>query len=205
MKKKRISKIRRKTRETDIELLLNLDGSGKSEIKTNIGFLDHMLTLFSYHGLFDLKVKVRKQDLDVDIHHTNEDVGICLGEAVKKALGSKAGITRFGFASIPMDEALVRITIDISSRSSLYAFESMKAVALLANEGKEAAYSYEHAKQFLQAFCSAAGINMHIEIVLGEDLHHVIEALFKAFGRTLKQATAIDPRRRGVPSTKGKL
>lgn len=205
MIQKRSAKIRRKTKETDIEVLLNLDGSGRTAVKTGIGFLDHMLILFAYHGLFDLTVRVRRQDLQVDMHHTNEDAGICLGEAVRQALRDKQGIARYGFSAVPMDETLVRVTLDISGRPSLHDSVAGCATTALAKSKDKNFYSYNIAKQFLRAFCDTAGVNMHLEIICGDDLHHVIEAMFKAFGRALSQATRLDPRRKGVPSSKGKL
>lgn len=201
--KKRIAKIKRKTRETQIYVELNLDGKGKSKIKTGIGFLDHMLGLFSYHGLFDLKIQVLKSDLDVDIHHTNEDVGVCLGKAFKKALAAKKGISRYGFSFVPMDEALanVRVVLDISGRPSLY-FNVSKFVPKLTS----AAYNLQDVEEFFRAFVTNSGVNVHIDVLKGKDIHHTIEAVFKAFGRALKDATRIDLRMgRRVPSTKGKL
>jgi len=201
--KKRAVKYQRKTTETDIKIELNLDGSGKFRIYTGIGFLDHMLSLFARHGCFDLKISA-KGDLEVDIHHTNEDVGIALGEAFAKAIGNKKGIRRFGSmnVAVPMEEALARIALDISGRPSLY----MRCVGrpvpptYIDRQG----YSLNSAKQFLEAFVRNAGINLHIEY-RGEDLHHVLEAIFKALGRAICDATRIDPRIKGVPSTKGKL
>ncbi|MFC1807744.1 imidazoleglycerol-phosphate dehydratase HisB [Candidatus Omnitrophota bacterium] len=202
IKKNRTAEIRRKTKETDIEIKLNLDGKGKASINTGIGFLDHMLELFAHHGLFDLKVDVKKQDLVVDIHHTNEDVGIALGEVFKKALKSKKGITRFGQSFVPMDEALarVRVVLDLSGRPSLILKNKVKVPGNL----KE--YSINDAKQFLKAFTLNSGTNMHLDIIRGEDLHHVIESIFKALGRALSEAVLIDKRRKDkVPSTKGRL
>ncbi|MBN1405534.1 MAG: imidazoleglycerol-phosphate dehydratase HisB [Candidatus Omnitrophica bacterium] len=196
----RKTKIRRKTKETDISVELNLDGKGKANIKTGIGFLNHMLELFAYHGLFDLNLIVKKSDLDVDMHHTNEDIGICLGEAFKKALGAKKGINRFGASFVPMDEALAkaRVVADISSRPSLH-FTAPKGL-------KGDLYDLNAAKHFFNSFASASGINMHIDILKGGDFHHALEAVFKVFGRALCEATRIEPRRKGkTPSTKGKL
>jgi imidazoleglycerol-phosphate dehydratase len=200
--KKRIAKGARKTTETRIKWELNLDGKGESKVKTGIPFLNHMLTLFAKHGLFDLTIDA-KGDLEVDIHHTNEDIGLCLGEAVKKALGDKKGIKRFAEASVPMDEALARVIIDISGRPSLklsqtggHKFDSAEV-----KEG----YALQDAEHFLKSFCNQSGVNMHAEIQSGEDLHHILEAVFKAFGRALDEATQIDPRIKGVPSTKGSL
>jgi len=197
--KKRKSEVKRVTRETNIKIALNVDGQGKSKISTGIGFLDHMLELFSKHGLFDLKVQA-KGDLDVDLHHTNEDVGIALGEAFKKALGKKAGIRRYGYSFVPMDEALAnaRVVLDISGRPSLFFSSKIKAAP-------PAKYSLQDAKEFFKAFSSNSGINMHVDALRGEDTHHVIEALFKATARALREAVSIDKRVKGVPSTKGKL
>ncbi|MDD5449723.1 MAG: imidazoleglycerol-phosphate dehydratase HisB [Candidatus Omnitrophica bacterium] len=199
MIKKRKSEIKRVTRETNIAVSLNLDGNGKSRIDTGIGFLDHMLTLFAKHGFFDIKLKA-KGDLNVDTHHTNEDVGICLGEAFKKALGKKARIRRYGYSFVPMDEALAhaRVVLDISGRPSLSFNSKVKKIAA-------AAYTLQDAKEFLKAFSTNAGINMHVDALRGEDTHHIIEALFKAAARAMREAVSIDPRGKGVPSTKGRL
>ncbi len=201
--KKRVAKVKRKTTETDITVEFNLDGSGRLEVKTGIGFLDHMLALFSKHGLFDLKIKA-KGDLGVDLHHTNEDIGITLGEAFKKALGNKKGIERFGSidVAVPMEEALARIALDISGRPSLY----MRRIGKQAPPPISArdSYALNDAKQFLEAFVRNAGVNLHVEY-RGEDLHHVLESIFKALGRALGDATRIDARIKGIPSTKGRL
>lgn len=200
--KKRISKVNRKTTETNIEIKLNLDGSGKYSINTGIAFLDHMLSLFSKHGLFDLEIKA-KGDLEVDIHHTNEDVGIALGEAFAKSLGDKKGIKRFGSVSVPMEESLARVALDISGRPSLHII--IRNPRHLQWAGKDTQnYTFNDAKQFLEAFVRNAGANLHIEY-RGEDIHHILEAIFKALGRALCEATRIDPRIKGVPSTKGRL
>ena len=201
--KRRTVKHRRKTSETDISVELNLDGAGKYRIYTGIGFLDHMLTLFSKHGLFDLKI-MAKGDLDVDIHHTNEDVGITLGEAFAKTLGAKKGIRRFGSkdVAVPMEEALARVALDISGRPSVYMRCAGKPIppTVLDRQG----YTLNEAKQFLEAFVRSAGVNLHVEY-RGEDLHHVLEAIFNAFGRALGDATRLDSRVKGIPSTKGRL
>ncbi len=207
--KKRTAKISRKTKETAITVNLLIDGKGKADIKTGIGFLDHMLTLFAKHGFFDLTVNA-KGDLDVDIHHTNEDVGITLGSAFKKALGDKKGITRFGDSFVPMDGCLVRVVADISNRPSLHIhYKTKRGIEnLLANLtiGDSVKYSFVNLEQFSQAFVMNAGINMHIEILaFDKDLHHLMEAVFKAMGRSLDEATQIDKRAKGVPSTKGRL
>jgi len=207
--KKRIAKLVRKTKETDITVRLVIDGKGDADIKTGIGFLDHMLTLFAKHGFFDLIISA-KGDLDVDIHHTNEDVGITLGIAFKKALGDKKGIARFGDSFVPMDGCLIRVVTDISNRPSLHVHYKTKRDIenLLANLaiGDSVKYSFVNLEQFVQAFVMNSGINMHIEILaFDKDLHHLIEAIFKAMGRALDEAVKIDKRTKGVPSTKGKL
>lgn len=201
----RKAKVRRKTKETDISVELNIDGKGKTNIKTGIGFLTHMLELFAYHGLFDLKLIVKKSDLEVDIHHTNEDAGLCLGEAFKKALGAKKGINRFGSSFVPMDEALakVRVVTDISGRPSLH-FKTHKFA--FPRGAKYESYDIQTTKHFFNAFAVTSGINLHIDTLKGEDFHHTLEAVFKAFGRALSEAAKIEPRRRGkTPSTKGRL
>lgn len=205
----RRAKIERKTRETKIKLELDLDGQGKYKIDTGIPFLNHMLSLFARHGLFDLTIKA-KGDLEVDIHHTNEDVGICLGEAIKKALGDKKGIKRFGFAYVPMDEALARVVLDISGRPSARFTHLDGDVALVEADivrpvTQRQEYDFEYAKQFLQAFVSNSGINMHVSARCNVDIHHTLEAIFKALGQALDQATQIDNRVKGIPSTKGSL
>jgi len=201
-KKTRIAKIKRKTTETDISGELKIDGSGKSNIKTGIGFLDHMLTLFSFHGLFDLALKA-KGDLNVDSHHTNEDVAICLGKAFKEALGDCKGIKRYGSKEVPMDNAAAKAMVDIGGR---YAFVwKMPATTPAEYVWKEEGYSLAEGKDFFDTLAKSANINLHIEIYSGEDLHHVLEASFKAFGIAMDEATQIDTRRKGVPSTKGTI
>lgn len=196
---KRQALVERKTSETNIRVKLTIDGQGKSKIDTGIPFLNHMLALFAKHGLFDLDITARG-DLDVDIHHTNEDVGITMGQAFFKALGPKTGIRRYGFFSTPMDEALVRVSLDISGRPSLH-FTKAKGIKF----ARDTSYTFHDACEHLKAFCLHAGLNMHIEVVAGEDAHHITEATFKAFGRALDAASQIDPRVRGIPSTKGSL
>ncbi|MFC1667516.1 imidazoleglycerol-phosphate dehydratase HisB [Candidatus Omnitrophota bacterium] len=199
--KKRKVRIQRKTKETSIALELSIDGKGDSEIKTGIPFLDHMLTLFSKHGLFDLKIKA-KGDLDVDIHHTNEDIGICLGQAFEKALGDKKGIRRFGEKTVPMDEALVRVVIDISGRPFINSNWSNKPHETRDVEG----YNLEYARQFFEAIKNRFPITMNISILSsGPDTHHLLEAIFKATAKALDEATQVDPRVKGIPSTKGRL
>ena len=199
MSSQRKAEVRRTTQETDIQLRLSLDGDGRALVKTGIPFLDHMLASLAKHGLFDLAVKARG-DLEVDIHHTNEDVGIVLGQALLKALGDKRGIRRFGFFSIPMDEALVRVSLDISGRPSLYV-QRQKGVRFSRLEN----YYFHDACEFLKAFTLHSGINMAIEVASGHDSHHIIEAVFKATAKALDMATQHDPRVKGVPSTKGSL
>ena len=199
MRAKRKAKVRRTTRETDISMTLRIDGVGRSTVKTGIPFLDHMLTSLAKHGLFDLEIKA-KGDLEVDIHHTNEDVGITLGQAFTQALGEKMGIRRFGFFSVPMDEALVRVSLDISGRPSL-GVTKQKGVRFSRLES----YSFHDACEFLRALTLHSGINMAIEVVTGRDSHHIIEAMFKATAKALDMATQVDLRVKGVPSTKGSL
>jgi imidazoleglycerol-phosphate dehydratase len=191
----RIAKVDRKTKETDIRLSLNLDGEGKYAIDTSIPFLDHMLSLMSKHGLLDMKIKA-KGDIDIDFHHTVEDIGIVLGKAVKEALGNMQGITRYGQASVPMDEALAMVSIDISGRPYLvYKVEIPK-------KSKIKNFDPDLIEDFLQAFASTSSITLHVISPYGRNTHHIIEAIFKALGRALRQAVAIDPRVKGVPSTK---
>ena len=197
--KKRTAEVKRETKETKILIDLNLDGSGKYQVTTGIPFLDHMLSALAKHGLFDLTVKA-KGDLEIDIHHTNEDVGIVLGQAFSKALGDKKGIKRFGFFSIPMDEALVRATIDFSGRPSVHVFHDKKRKLI-----SSAKYTFHDGTEFLRAFTQHAGINLIVEVVSGDDDHHVTEAMFKAVAKSLDIATQIDSRVKGSPSTKGSL
>lgn len=197
----RKAEISRKTRETDILVFVNIDGAGKGDIDTGIGFLDHMLELFAFHGLFDLKVRA-KGDLKVDTHHTNEDIGICMGQAFRKALGECRGIRRFGSAEVPMDQARAKAAVDISNR---YSFAGLKAAAVK-KENMDENYSLDAAADFLESFAKNMVINLHVDIISGGgDLHHILEAVFKALGIALDQATQIDPRRKDVPSTKGVL
>lgn len=197
--------IKRKTKETDITVKLNIDGSGKSKINTGIGILDHMLELFVFHGLFDLEITA-KGDLKVDIHHTNEDIGIVLGEAFKKALGDKKGIRRFGSVSVPMEEVVANVTIDISGRgfSRLTPQERMASRELQPEPDKQQGYEIKDAMHFFDAFAKHLGMNLNINInQMSADLHTTLEPVFKALGLALDQATQIDPRRKGIPSTKG--
>ena len=187
----------RETSETQISMNLELDGQGSSDISTGVGFLDHMLELFARHGLFDLEVQC-KGDLKVDAHHTVEDVGICLGLAVKEALGSAKGIRRYGWVVLPMDEALATVALDLGGRPYL-------AVSLPTLDGDIGGFAMELLPEFFQAFCNNAGANLHIRVDAGRNRHHMAEAIFKAFSKALDQAVTIDPRVQGVPSTKGKL
>jgi len=190
--------IERKTRETDIKIELNLDGIGRSSIHTSIPFLDHMLSLMSGHGLFDLTIKA-KGDIDIDDHHTVEDTGIVLGKAVKQALGDMKGINRYGQASVPMDETLAVVSLDISGRPYLvYKLDFLR-------RSKIKGFDPDLIEDFLQAFVSNAGVTLHVGVPYGRNTHHVIEAVYKALGRALRQAVEIDPKVRGIPSTKGKL
>jgi len=194
---KRTASLERVTGETAIELALNLDGSGQSQIATGIGFFDHMLILFSKHGLFDLTVAA-KGDIYVDGHHTVEDTGIVLGQALAQALGEKAGIKRYGTAFVPMDEALAMVSLDISGRPFLV-FD-----ATLPNE-QVGQFDSELTEEFLRALSVHAGLTLHVRLLSGKNTHHSIEAIFKALGRALDEATHHDDRIKGVMSTKGML
>jgi imidazoleglycerol-phosphate dehydratase len=190
--------IERTTSETSIRTRLNLDGTGVSNVRSGIPFFDHMLTLFARHGLFDLDLDA-KGDIEVDFHHTVEDAGITLGQAVSKALGDKKGIRRYGFAYVPMDEALVRAVIDLSGRPYLV-YEPPSPVEAIGGN-----FSFQLVEEFLRAIAVSAAMNLHVEILAGRDAHHMAEGVFKAFARALDVATQIDPRVEGVPSTKGVL
>ena len=192
----------RKSKETHITVTLNLDGHGKTSVKTGIPFLDHMLTLLGTHGLCDLTVKATG-DLDIDLHHTNEDIGLVLGHAFDQALGDRRGITRFGLAYVPMDEALARVVLDISGRPKLVLRNDAPAVKRSLT--RSAAYSWGDAEHFLESFARTAKLTLHVDVLAGSDFHHTCEAVFKALGRALEQATRIHPRVKGVPSSKGRL
>lgn len=197
----RKSQIQRKTKETQIKLKLNIDGSGKSKIDTGIGFLDHLLELFCFHGLFDLELTA-KGDLKVDLHHTNEDIGIVLGQAFKKALADKKSIRRFGSASVPMEEVVATVTVDISGRD--YCRFEVQSASIFVSRPAEEGYTFNEAKHFFEALAKQMGMNLNIKIEpASPDLHTTLEPAFKALGLALDQATQIDPRRKGVPSTKG--
>ncbi|MDI3310714.1 MAG: imidazoleglycerol-phosphate dehydratase HisB [Thermoanaerobacterium sp.] len=193
----REAEMRRKTNETDVYVKINIDGKGIASIDTGIGFLDHMLTLFSKHGLFDLQV-VAKGDLHVDTHHTVEDVGITLGQAFLKALGDKISIRRYGVSYVPMDEALLRTVVDISGRPYLY-YKLRLDSTLLGN------FETETVEDFFRAFAFNSLITLHVEMLHGRNTHHIIEGAFKSLGRALDEATKIDDRVDGIPSTKGSL
>lgn len=194
----RKKEIRRKTSETDIQLTFSLDGSGKTDIKTGVGFFDHMLTLMIKHGLFDLYVRC-DGDLEVDSHHTVEDVGIVLGQAFAACIGTKAGIERYAHMTIPMDEALASVSVDISGRPCLvYRVSGLKE--------KVGQFDTELVEEFFHAFTNHAKVTLHINLHYGQNTHHMIEAIFKAFGRALRQASRINPEMAGqIPSTKGLL
>lgn len=191
-----LSRITRKTKETEVELELELDGRGEADIQTGIPFLDHMLHLFAAHGYFNLKVKAQG-DLQVDQHHTVEDIGICLGHAIREALGQRPGVRRYGEARVPMDEALAMVTLDLSNRPFLH-------FQVLFPPGG-AALEPQLVKEFWRAVSVHGGITLHITVPYGENTHHIIEAIFKAAGRALDAATQPEPRAEGVPSTKGVL
>ena len=195
--KQRSARIHRVTSETDIELVLGLDGTGNSDIDTGIGFFDHMLSAFARHGCFDLQLRC-KGDLQVDQHHTVEDVGICLGQAVDQALGNKEGITRFGHAYVPMDEALARVAIDLSGRSYLVLEPPFDEAAV-------GEFPVALVVEFFRAVADHGKANIHIDLLRVANHHHGIEAIFKAFARALDTASLHSPRVQGVPSTKGSL
>jgi len=189
---------RRKTKETSVELSLDLDGSGKTDVRTGVGFLDHMLDQLGKHSLCDLTVRA-EGDLEVDDHHTTEDVAICLGEAISEGLGDKAGISRYGSASVPMDEALANVSLDLSGRSAV-------VFNVKFTGDKIGTFDVQLVEEFFRRLAQAAGINLHVTVTSGTNDHHIAEAVFKAFAQGLRQAKGIDPQRKGeIPSTKGKL
>ena len=194
--------VTRTSTETDIAVTLNLDGRGRATVKTGIPFLDHMLTLLGTHGLFDLAVKAAG-DLEVDVHHTNEDVGLAVGEAFLKALGNHAGIRRFGWAYVPMEEAMARVVLDCSGRPRLVLRDLRRPRKRL--KGSATAYQWEDLEHWLESFVRAAKLTVHVDLFSGEDFHHTCEAVFKALARALAQAVLRDPRVKGVPSSKGRL
>lgn len=193
----RKAEVERKTKETQIHLSIDLDGTGESDISTGIGFFDHMLTALAKHGLFDLKVQA-KGDLEIDPHHTVEDVGIVLGKAIDKALGDKVGVVRYGWAVVPMDKALVLTSVDISGRGLL-------CYDVPIEQEKIGAMDTVLISEFFESVARNAGMTLHIRKLSGEDPHHTAEAVFKSFAKTLQAATRINERIKGVPSTKGVL
>jgi imidazoleglycerol-phosphate dehydratase len=201
MSKTRHAQVHRKTGETDIQIKLVVDGRGDSRIATGIPFFDHMLTLFARHALFDLKVRA-KGDVQVDFHHTVEDTGIVLGQALAKALGDKKGLVRYGNFHLPMDETLVRVALDFSGRPLLI-WRAPKGIQL--NRLKAGDFPAQLTVEFLRAFAQEAGLTLHVEVLYSSETHHLIEAVFKGLARALEMAVRRDPRVKGVPSTKGLL
>ncbi|MCK5758223.1 MAG: imidazoleglycerol-phosphate dehydratase HisB [Clostridiales bacterium] len=189
--------VERKTKETEISLELNLDGKGNYSISTGIGFFDHMLELFSKHSLIDIKLSVRG-DLEVDCHHSVEDAGIVLGQAIKEALGNKISIKRYGSFTVPMDEALATVNLDLSGRPYLVFNAEF-------SKSKAGDMDVETVEEFMMAVCTNAGITMHVNVLYGSNNHHMIEGIFKAFARALRIAVSKDDKVEGVPSTKGIL
>jgi imidazoleglycerol-phosphate dehydratase len=194
----RIAEVQRNTKETQIRVKVNLDGTGVAKLSTGIGFFDHMLDQIARHGLIDLQIEA-SGDLHIDGHHTVEDVGITLGQAVAKAVGDKAGLTRYGHAYVPLDEALSRVVVDFSGRPGLHMRVPFKS-------GMVGGFDTQLAYEFFQGFSNHAGVTLHIDNLHGDNAHHQCETVFKAFGRAVRMAVAIDPRSAGViPSTKGSL
>ncbi|MDH3359593.1 MAG: imidazoleglycerol-phosphate dehydratase HisB [Desulfobulbaceae bacterium] len=191
------STINRKTRETNISLTLDLNGTGKAEISTGVPFMDHMLTLFTVHGFFDLTVKATG-DTEVDDHHTVEDLGICMGQALKEALGDASAIRRYGHFSLPMDETLVRVSLDLSNRPYLHYGATIP-------DQKVGSFDTALAQEFLRAFSLHGGITLHVELAHGDNSHHILEAIFKGLAKALDQACTAEPRATGVLSSKGML
>ncbi len=193
----RQSRITRKTAETDIVIEFNVDGSGRADISTGVGFLDHMLTLFTVHGFFDLRLQAQG-DLEVDDHHTVEDVGICLGQALAQALGDRSGICRYGHAYVPMDETLARVCVDISNRPYLH-------YQVAVPDQKVGNFDTALAKEFMRAFAQHAGLTLHVDLLHGDNTHHIIEAVFKALARALSIAATVRTDLEGQLSSKGML
>ena len=193
----RKSKIERKTKETTISVELELDGSGRAEIETGMPFFNHMLESFTRHGLFDIRIKA-KGDIEVDYHHTVEDVGLALGQAFKESLGDKQGIRRFGEASCPLDETLAKVVVDISGRPYL-------SYNVKIRPGRVGDFDTDLPHEFFAAFANQLGMNLHMDVIRGENPHHIIEACFKSFARAMDMATQLDTRIQGVLSTKGSL
>jgi imidazoleglycerol-phosphate dehydratase len=197
MKRHRKAEVNRKTKETEIFLRLDLEGSGKYSIHTGIPFFDHMLSLLAYHSSMDLSLKARG-DLGVDAHHTVEDVGICLGDGIRKALGEAKGIQRYGMVLIPMDETLASVALDLSMRPWLVFHMKLK-------RSRIGTFDLELVEEFFKALCNHGRLTLHVNLLYGRNSHHMVEAVFKGFGRALRQAILLDSRSAGVPSTKGTL
>ena len=193
--KERKGEYKRKTLETEIEVKINLDGKGISNLQTEIYFLNHMLTLFTRHGFFDLEVKAQG-DLKVDYHHAVEDIGICIGEVIKNALQDKKGIRRYGFIILPMDESLVQVTLDLSGRGQLI-------YKVQFEQERVGSFEVNLVEEFFRALSYHAGMTLHINLLYGKNSHHIIEAIFKAFGKALDEASSMDNRSDDMPSTKG--
>jgi imidazoleglycerol-phosphate dehydratase len=197
MKQRRKAEVLRKTKETEVVLKLDLDGTGKYSVRTGIPFFDHMLSLLTYHSGMDLSLKA-KGDIGVDAHHTVEDAAICLGDGIRKALGEAKGVGRYGMALLPMDETLVSAAVDLSMRPCLVFHVKFK-------KGKVGQFDLELVEEFFQAFCNHARLTLHINLLYGRNSHHMVEAVFKGVGRALREAIGVDPRSSEVPSTKGVL
>ncbi len=197
MKKHRKAEVIRKTKETDIRLEIDLDGTGKHSIRTGIPFFDHMLSLLAHHSRMDLSLKA-KGDISVDAHHTVEDVGICLGDGIRKALGEAKGIWRYGLGLIPMDETLASVTLDLSMRPCLVYHMKLK-------RSRIGTFDLELVEEFLKALANHARMTLHINLLYGRNSHHMVESVFKGLGRALREAVSLDERAIGVPSTKGVL
>jgi len=197
MKRHRKAEVKRKTKETEVNLKLDLDGSGRYSIDTGIPFFDHMLSLLAYHGNVDLDLKA-KGDIGVDAHHTVEDVGICLGEGIQKAIGEVKGIQRYGMATIPMDETLVSVAMDFSMRPCLVFHLKLRRARI-------GTFDLELVEEFFRALCNHSKITLHVNLLYGKNSHHMVEAVFKGIGRALREAISIDKRSSGIPSTKGVL
>jgi imidazoleglycerol-phosphate dehydratase len=193
----RTADLSRQTRETKVQVALNLDGTGEADLETGVGFFNHMLELLSRHSLIDLTVHA-EGDLDVDFHHTVEDVGIVLGQALEKALGEKKGINRYGWAIVPMDESLAQVAIDISGRAAFVFNVDFKGPTI-------GTFDVELVREFFKALANTAKMNLHVSVPYGENNHHISEAIFKATAKALRQAVSIDPRNPAIPSTKGSL
>lgn len=193
----REAKVSRRTGETDVKVTLNIDGEGRTRVETGVPFFDHMLTLLGRHALFNLEVKA-EGDVQVDGHHTVEDTGICLGQALKQAIGDGTGIERYGWALVPMDEALVQVAVDISGRPGLY-------IDLPLPASRVGDFDAELVEEFLRGLVNHGAFTCHVRLLAGRNTHHCIEAVFKALARALRQAVAVNPRVSGVPSTKGNI